>query len=85
MCTCSSASSVHWHARDSRTINTADDLPPSARGHLVILGVPLAMPTPAFGNGSGGVLSSVHDMAAWLLMEDELGRGPDGAAIVSPA
>ncbi|HZL94696.1 MAG TPA: serine hydrolase domain-containing protein, partial [Vicinamibacterales bacterium] len=72
--------------RDSRTINTADDLPPSARGHLVVLGVPLSVPEPrAFGNGSGGVLSSAHDMAAWLIMNSQLGRGPDGAAIVSPA
>jgi CubicO group peptidase (beta-lactamase class C family) len=72
--------------RDSRTINTADDLPPSARGHMVVLGVPLAVPEPrAFGNGSGGVLSSAHDMAAWLIMQGQRGRGPDGAAIVSPA
>ena len=72
--------------RDSRTINTADDLPPSARGHLVVLGVPLAVLEPrAFGNGSGGVLSSAHDMAAWLIMQCQGGRGQDGAAIVSPA
>jgi len=30
----------------------------------------------AFGNGSGGVLSSAHDMAAWLLMQGQRGRGP---------
>jgi CubicO group peptidase (beta-lactamase class C family) len=71
---------------DSRTIDTAADLPPSAHGHLVVLGAPVAVPEPrAFGNGSGGVLSSAHDMARWLIAQNNGGRGPDGTSIVSAA
>ncbi|MFG3707124.1 serine hydrolase domain-containing protein [Micromonospora sp. NPDC047670] len=71
---------------DSRTLDVARELPPSARGHLMILGAAVAVPEPpAFGNGSGGVLSSAHDMAAWLIAQGNQGRGPDGTAIVSPA
>lgn len=58
---------------DSRTVDTADDLP-GAVGHLVVLGVPVAVAEPpAFGNGSGGVLSSAHDMAAWLIAQRDVG------------
>ncbi len=72
--------------RDSRTIDTADDLPPSARGHVLVLGWPIALPEPrAFGNGSGGVLSSAHDMAVWLIVQQQGGRAPDGTVVVSPA
>ncbi|WP_086828398.1 serine hydrolase [Allokutzneria sp. NRRL B-24872] len=61
--------------KDSSSINTADDLPPSARGHVKVLGMPVALPeAPGFGNGSGGVLSSARDMAAWLIAHD--GRAP---------
>ncbi|MEU5948148.1 serine hydrolase domain-containing protein [Micromonospora sp. NPDC047465] len=71
---------------DSRTLDVAADLPSSARGHLMILGRPVALPEPpAFGNGSGGVLSSARDMAAWLIAQGNQGRGPDGTAVVSPA
>ncbi|GGP40930.1 serine hydrolase domain-containing protein [Saccharothrix coeruleofusca] len=69
---------------DSRTADTERDLPPSARGHLVVLGVPIAVPEPpAFGNGSGGVLSSAHDMAAWLIAQNNSGRGPNGGQVAS--
>uniref|UniRef100_UPI003672F721 serine hydrolase domain-containing protein n=1 Tax=Plantactinospora solaniradicis TaxID=1723736 RepID=UPI003672F721 len=71
---------------DSSTGNTADDLPPSGRGHLMIGGIPVALPEPpAFGNGSGGVLSTARDMAAWLITQNDQGHGPDGTPIVSPA
>ncbi|GAB2965864.1 serine hydrolase domain-containing protein [Micromonospora polyrhachis] len=71
---------------DSRTANVASDLPPSARGHLMILGMAVAVPEPpAFGNGSGGVLSSAYDMAAWLIAHGNQGRGRNGTAIISPA
>ncbi|WP_336207513.1 serine hydrolase domain-containing protein [Nonomuraea sp. LPB2021202275-12-8] len=57
--------------RGSRTIDTDRDLPPSARGHLYLLGRPIAMPEPTgFGNGSGGVLSSANDMARWLIAQN---------------
>ncbi|WP_370040327.1 serine hydrolase domain-containing protein [Micromonospora sp. M71_S20] len=70
---------------DSRTIDVAAELPASARGHLMILGAAVALPEPpAFGNGSGGVLSSARDMAAWLVAQGNRGRGPDGTSIVSP-
>lgn len=69
---------------DSRTINTADELPPSSRGHLMIAGTPVALPgPPAFGAGSGAVLSTAHDMAAWLICQSNHGRGPDGTPVVS--
>lgn len=64
---------------DSRTADTERDLPPTGRGHLKVLGIPLALPEPpAFGNGSGGVLSSAHDMAAWLIAQNNQGKGPQG-------
>lgn len=70
---------------DSRAIDTDEDLPPSARGHLRILGVPVPMPEPtAFGAGSGGVLSTARDMAAWLIMQNDAGRAGAGA-VVSPS
>ena len=70
---------------DSRTADTARDLPPSARGHLKVLGTAVALPEPpAFGNGSGGVLTSAHDMAAWLIAQNNGGRGPDGTSIATP-
>ncbi|MFC6094487.1 serine hydrolase domain-containing protein [Saccharothrix lopnurensis] len=71
--------------RDSRTVNTDRDLPPTARGHVRVLGVPVAAPEPpAFGNGSGGVLSTAHDLAAWLIAQNNGGRGPGGASIATP-
>jgi hypothetical protein len=52
----------------------------------MVLGAAVALPEPpAFGNGSGGVLSSAHDMAAWLIAQNNQGRGPGGAQILSSA
>ncbi|MFF3868762.1 serine hydrolase domain-containing protein [Micromonospora sp. NPDC001898] len=71
---------------DSRTVNTADEVPSSSRGHLMIAGRPVAVPEPpAFGAGSGAVLSTAHDMAAWLVSQNDHGRGPDGRSVVSAA
>jgi CubicO group peptidase (beta-lactamase class C family) len=71
---------------DSSAIEAADELPPRARGHVKILGLPVAVPEPrAFGGGSGGVLSSAHDMAAWLIAHHDQGRDPGGAAILTSA
>ncbi|MFJ6676676.1 serine hydrolase domain-containing protein [Actinosynnema sp. NPDC091369] len=71
--------------RDSGTADTERDLPPSARGHVKVLGLPVALPEPpAFGNGSGGVLTSAHDLAAWLIAQNDEGRGPDGTAVATP-
>jgi CubicO group peptidase (beta-lactamase class C family) len=71
---------------DSRTVDTARELPPSGQGYLRILGMPVAVPEPpAFGNGSGGVLSSAHDMGRWLIAQNNQGQGPDGTPIASAA
>lgn len=71
---------------DSSTADTADDLPPSGRGHRMVAGMAVAVPEPpAFGNGSGGVLSTARDLAAWLITQNSQGRGPDGTPVVSPA
>ncbi|MEU5942400.1 serine hydrolase domain-containing protein [Micromonospora sp. NPDC047548] len=69
---------------DSSTGDTADDLPPSGRGHQMIAGIPVALPEPpAFGNGSGGVLSTARDLANWLIAQNDQGRGVDGTPVVS--
>ncbi|MCO1576697.1 beta-lactamase family protein [Crossiella sp. SN42] len=69
----------------TRTLNTAKDLP-SPSGHLLVLGLPIALPEPpAFGNGSGGMLSTAHDLSAWLIAQNNNGRGPTGAQIATPA
>lgn len=71
---------------DSRAIATDAELPPSARGHVRLLGHAISAPEPpAFGSGSGGVLSSADDMAAWLVMQSGYGALPDGSQLVSPA
>jgi hypothetical protein len=71
---------------DSRTGNTSNDLPASGRGHLVIAGQAIAVPEPpAFGNGSGGVLSTAHDMANWLIAQTQQGTAADGTRVVSAA
>jgi CubicO group peptidase (beta-lactamase class C family) len=70
----------------STTADTADDLPGSARGHRMIAGLPVALPEPpAFGNGSGGVLTTAHDLAQWLITQNDRGRAPNGTPVVSPA
>ncbi|MGW0519372.1 serine hydrolase domain-containing protein [Crossiella sp. NPDC003009] len=69
----------------SRTLNTAKDLP-SPSGHLLVLGLPIALPEPpAFGNGSGGMLSTAQDLSSWLIAQNNNGRGPTGAQIATPA
>lgn len=56
---------------DSLSASTPDDLPASARGHILVAGFPVALPEPyAFGAGSGGVVSTAHDMARWLMAQD---------------
>ncbi|OZM76724.1 serine hydrolase [Pseudonocardia sp. MH-G8] len=69
---------------DSRSIGTDDDLPPTAHGHLKLLGhpIPAAEPT-AFGAGSGGVLSTAEDMTSWLIMQNR-STPPGTTAVVSP-
>ncbi|MEU4427692.1 serine hydrolase domain-containing protein [Actinoplanes sp. NPDC024001] len=55
---------------DSRTIGTPAEAPAAVRGHRMIAGLPVPLAEPAdFGNGSGGVLSTAGDMAAWLIAQ----------------
>ncbi|MFE6389816.1 serine hydrolase domain-containing protein [Nocardiopsis dassonvillei] len=69
---------------DTTTVDTDLDLPPSARGHISVLGLPFpADEPPGFGNGSGGVISTAADMGAWLVAHDNGGRGPGGERILS--
>ncbi|WP_143343002.1 serine hydrolase domain-containing protein, partial [Crossiella equi] len=70
---------------DSSAVDTEDDLPPSAAGHLKLFDHAVALPEPpGFGGGSGGVLSSAHDLAAWLIAQNNGGRGANGTAVLSP-
>ncbi|GAA2670499.1 serine hydrolase domain-containing protein [Nonomuraea recticatena] len=63
--------------RHSTTVDTDRDLPGSARGHLYVLGQAVALPEPtAFGNGSGGVLSTANDMARWLIAQQDGSLSP---------
>ncbi|GAA0936761.1 serine hydrolase domain-containing protein [Actinocorallia libanotica] len=65
--------------RDSMTIDTDRDLPASARGHLYVLGQPVALPEPTgFGNGSGGVITTADDMARWLIAQHSGVLSPQG-------
>jgi len=69
---------------DSRSIDTDDDLPPTAHGYLKLLGYPIPAPEPtAFGAGSGGVLSTAEDMTSWLIMQNQ-STPPGTTAVVSP-
>ncbi|MCO1656525.1 serine hydrolase domain-containing protein [Pseudonocardia humida] len=71
--------------RDSRGIDTDRDLPPGPTGHVRVLGAAVPVREPAaFGAGSGGVLSSARDMAAWLIAQTD-GTGPDGRSVATPA
>ncbi|WP_430790805.1 serine hydrolase domain-containing protein [Actinoplanes sp. G11-F43] len=64
---------------DSRTIGTPDELDPPGPGHRMIAGLAVALPEPpSFGNGSGGVLSTATDMAAWLIAQQRWPR-PTGS------
>jgi CubicO group peptidase (beta-lactamase class C family) len=66
---------------DSRSADTSDQLPPSGRGHILVAGHALALPEPpAFGNGSGGVISTARDLARWLVAQHD-----GGAPVLSPA
>lgn len=82
-----------WHERvldplgmsDSTTIATDLEMPASTRGHLMLFGRGVAASeAPSFGAGSGGVLSSADDMAAWLIAQNNGGAAADGTRIAAP-
>jgi CubicO group peptidase (beta-lactamase class C family) len=67
---------------DTAAANTAadalDSAPALAGGHIVVFGV--AVPRPeldGFLGGSGGVVSSAHDMAHWLATQNTAGTFDD--------
>ncbi|NYI94626.1 CubicO group peptidase (beta-lactamase class C family) [Streptomonospora nanhaiensis] len=55
-------------------------------GHVTAYGGALPAPEPeAMNGGAGGVVSTAHDMAAWLAMQQRGGIGPDGRRLLSEA
>ncbi|GAA0979501.1 serine hydrolase domain-containing protein [Nocardiopsis tropica] len=60
--------------------------PEPAPGHIRAFGanVPVAEP-PAFGTGSGDVVSTAEDMARWLILQADGGRAPGGERLLSAA
>lgn len=59
--------------------------PRLAQGHVVVFGVPVARSElDGLLAGSGGVVSTAHDMGRWLVMQST-GRAPDGRLLLSPA
>ncbi|GAA3882947.1 serine hydrolase domain-containing protein [Saccharothrix violaceirubra] len=71
---------------DSVAANTARDVPQFAQGHVKILGRPVAAAEPQdFGGGSGGVVGSARDLAAWLIAGNNAGRTPAGRQVADPA
>ncbi|MGW9351781.1 serine hydrolase domain-containing protein [Nocardiopsis flavescens] len=67
---------------DTVTVDTAADVFAAgvARGHVPVLGAAPALPEPpGYFNGSGGMVSTAHDMARWLVAQGTGGRAADGA------
>ncbi len=72
--------------RDTMSAVTSDDAAMRAKllaqGHIVIYGVPLALPElSGFLGGSGGVVSTAEDMAHYLIAQSSGGRYKDGRAL----
>ena len=72
--------------RETKSAVTSDDATQRAtrlaQGHIVIYGVPLAMPElSGFLGGSGGVVSTAEDMAHYLIAQSSGGRYKDGRVL----
>ncbi|GAA1449316.1 serine hydrolase domain-containing protein [Nocardiopsis tropica] len=66
------------------TTTTRDPVAGLSRGHITAYGGAFPAPTPeAMNSGAGGVVSTSHDMAAWLAMQQREGIGPDGRRLLS--
>ncbi|WP_336215971.1 serine hydrolase domain-containing protein [Nonomuraea sp. LPB2021202275-12-8] len=66
------------------TTTTRDPVSELAPGHVTAYGTALAIPeAEAMNSGSGGVVSTSHDMAAWLATQQRGGLGPDGRRLLS--
>lgn len=62
-----------------------DPVPGLAQGHVVGWGHAFSVRGPGtFTAGDGGIVSSVTDMARWLVVQTNRGRSPDGAHIIGP-
>ncbi|MER7005941.1 serine hydrolase domain-containing protein [Dactylosporangium sp. NPDC000555] len=68
------------------TITTRDRVPGLADGHNVAYGFSVSRPEVAeFDAGSGGIVSTAEDMAAWLISQNNGGQGPGGGRVLSAA
>ncbi|MFW5415218.1 beta-lactamase family protein [Nocardiopsis sp. CNT-189] len=70
----------------STTVGGSGDLAGAgvARGHIAVLGTPIAVPEPdGFFNGAAGVVTTADDMAAWLIAQNAGGALPGGERILS--
>ncbi|WP_082309834.1 serine hydrolase domain-containing protein [Nonomuraea sp. SBT364] len=66
------------------TTTTRDPVSELAQGHVTAYGGALAIPeAEAMNSGSGGMVSTSHDMAAWLATQQRGGLGPDGRRLLS--
>lgn len=64
---------------------TRDPVEGLADGHVTAYGAALPASEPeTMVGGAGGVVSTAHDMAAWLATQQRGGVGPDGRALLSP-
>ncbi|TDD46077.1 class A beta-lactamase-related serine hydrolase [Nonomuraea terrae] len=65
------------------TTTTRDPVSGLAQGHVTAYGGALATPeAEAMTSGSGGVVSTAHDMAAWLATQQRDGLAPDGRRLL---
>ncbi|WP_161634177.1 serine hydrolase domain-containing protein [Nocardiopsis potens] len=70
----------------STTVGGSGDLAGAgvARGHIAVLGAPIAVPEPdGFFDGAAGVVTTADDMAAWLIAQNAGGALPGGERILS--
>lgn len=69
------------------TVNTTithDPVSGLTQGHVTAYGGALSVPeAEAMNSGSGGMVSTSHDMAAWLATQQRAGLGPDGRRLLS--
>ncbi|NYI95662.1 CubicO group peptidase (beta-lactamase class C family) [Streptomonospora nanhaiensis] len=71
---------------DTVTVDTAAEVfeAGTPTGHIAAFGVPFAVTEPtSFYNGAGGMVSTADDMAAWLIAQNNGGRGPEGESVLS--
>ncbi|MDA0564508.1 beta-lactamase family protein [Streptomonospora sp. S1-112] len=66
------------------TATTREPVEGLAQGHVTAYGGALPLTGPQeMNSGAGGVVSTAHDMAAWLAMQQRGGTAPDGRRLLS--